>query len=78
MRRFGAWLFWERWHLVSACWMRDEERAMQYLQCRRKHQMSWKDAARQIEYYLKHMRVTPEALVSQLEMARQKLQPWLG
>jgi hypothetical protein len=55
----------------------DEERAFQYLSCCRKAQMKWADAATQIKNYLESKGCTPERIVSDLEMARQKFQPWL-
>ncbi|MCP3477614.1 hypothetical protein NLM33_46525 [Bradyrhizobium sp. CCGUVB1N3] len=55
----------------------DEERALEYMICCRKNQMSWAQAAEQITNYLQGKGCTPERIVSDLEMARQKLQPWL-
>jgi hypothetical protein len=55
----------------------DEERAFQYLACCRKAHMSWEDAGEQIKSYLQSKGCTPERIGSDLEMARQKFQPWL-
>jgi hypothetical protein len=42
-----------------------------------KRQMNWAQAATRIKSYLESKGCTPERIVSDLEMARQKFQPWL-
>jgi hypothetical protein len=39
--------------------------------------MNWAQAATQIKSYLESKGCTPERIVSDPEMARQKFQPWL-
>jgi hypothetical protein len=55
----------------------DEERAFEYLVCCRKAQMRWASVADQITSYLESNDCTPERIATDLEMARQKFQPWL-
>ena len=55
----------------------DRKAALQYLQCCMQNNMAWKDAAEQIGVYLEKRGVSLEFTASQLEITRQKLQPWL-
>jgi hypothetical protein len=55
----------------------DEERAFTYLQCCRKSGMKWADVKAQIEAYMKGKGCQIGRIASDLEMARQKFQPWL-
>lgn len=55
----------------------DEERAFEYLACCRKAQMRWANVADQVQGYLESKGCTPDRIVTDLEMARQKFQPWL-
>ncbi len=50
---------------------------MKYLQCCYENSLTWEDARHQIEAYLVERRCTPAFIATQLQVAREKLQPWL-
>lgn len=56
---------------------KDGDRALEYMICCRKNGMRWAQAAEQIKGYLQSKGCTPARIATDLEMARQKLQPWL-
>jgi hypothetical protein len=56
----------------------DQERALTYLTCCIENGMTWDDARAQIQAYLEGKGVVPTFVASQLETARQHLQPWIG
>ena len=53
------------------------ERALKYLQCCYENSMTWEDVRHQIEAYLVERGCTPAFIATQLQVAREKLQPWL-